>query len=368
MDQPDVTKKTIWIDLDNSPHVPLFAPVIRHYRKNGIDVTLTARDHSQTVELLDLHGFHGMYKIIGRHYGAGKLNKAFGLVVRAMQLRSYIHTTQRTISVAVSHGSRSMVLAAWWLRIPVITMYDYEHTETRIFNHLSTRVLVPDQIPDSVLDNIGLATGKRVKYAGLKEELYVNSFAPDPEFRSRFLEKHGRTEKDEILAVLRPPASTANYHSTRSDELFDSVLQYLLNVHGVFTVIIPRDAEQAGEIRNIVAGHPDGSNRSVILDEAVDGLNLAAAADLVVSGGGTMNREAVLLGVPVYSIFAGEVGALDAQMESSRAITFIRETGDVSRIALERKTAPLLRSREDRLTGGVETTLREQIDSFLSKD
>src|SRR5262249_30739539 len=104
MTEPPDSKTAIWIDLDNSPHVPLFSPIIEHFRNAGVDVILTARDHSQTIQLLDLNGFGGSYTVIGRHYGAGKMSKLWGTIVRARQLRKYIRTTSRQVSVAVSHG------------------------------------------------------------------------------------------------------------------------------------------------------------------------------------------------------------------------------------------------------------------------
>ncbi len=355
--------KAIWIDLDNSPHVPLFAPIVRHYRAQGFDVVLTARDHSQTVELLDLHGFAGRFKLIGRHYGAGKLAKSWGLIVRASKLVSYVANLKVRPSVAVSHGSRAMVIAAKWLRIPVVTMYDYEFTETGIFNRFSDSVLVPDRIPDEVLDSIGLTQNKRVKYAGIKEELYLNDFEPTPGYRNDLLGKFGVPVSDaKVLAVVRPPATTANYHSKQSEVLLDDILHLLLNALEVFTLVVPRTKEQAEQIHASTSNFPDADLKCGILDEAVEGLDLVFAADLVISGGGTMNREAALLGVPVYSIFAGRQGALDRAMEAEGLITFIRDARDLSKIRLARRD----HSRGmDPLTDRVEKFVIEQIDAFL---
>ena len=343
--------------------MPLFAPIIRHYRERGIEVFLTARDHSQTIELLELHGFADKYTVVGSHYGKSKFHKVRGLLVRAKQLISHIKNLQKPISVAVSHGSRSMVLAAKWLKIPVVTMYDYEFTETRIFNRFSDIVLVPDHIPDTVLDEINLPIAKRRKYPGIKEELYVKDFLPVPEFRSQFLKQHNADENS-ILDVLRPPATTANYHSEKSEVLLDDILHFLLNTHDVFTVIVPRTAEQAENLRNSIANVPDSDGRFAILNEAVDGLQLAYTSDLLISGGGTMNREAALLGLPVYSIFAGRQGALDRQMETEGLITFIRDARDLSKISLEHRD----RQKPNALTDRVEKFVIEQIDSMLTQN
>lgn len=349
----------IWIDLDNSPHVPLFAPIIKHYRERGVEVILTARDHAQTIELLDLHGFSGTYTVIGRHHGKNKLKKLLGLFSRAIDF-AFLRK-QRDISVAISHGSRSMIFAAIGLGIPVITMYDYEFTETRIFNRLSDKVLVPEAIPDSVLDEIKLPEKKRVKYPGIKEELYVSKFQPTQNFRDSLFTKYGISD-DKVLVVLRPPATTANYHNERSEVLLTEIIKLLLTSSETFTLIVPRTHEQAAEISETIASKPDFTALYAILDEAVDGLDLIYAADLVISGGGTMNREAALLGVPVYSIFAGRQGALDQQMESEGLITFIREASDLAKIKLVRRfrynVVPALTRR-------VEKFVIERIDEFL---
>ena len=361
--------KTIWFDLDNSPHVPLFAPIIKHYRDSGGAVILTARDHSQTIELLNIHGLGGTFEVVGKHYGKSKLNKVRGLIGRAMQLRSHIKEAWQNgakIAVAVSHGSRSMVLAAKWLGIPVITMYDYEHTETMIFNRFSDRVLIPEMIADEVLDGIGLSRAKRVKYPGIKEELYVRNFHPDRRFCQELFEAQGVAGfENMVLAVLRPPATTANYHSAKSEELFQEILRYLLNSDGTFTIVAPRTSGQADEIRATTKSLQAADDRYLILDTAIDGLNLTFAADLLISGGGTMNREAALLGVPVYSIFAGRLGSLDAQMENEGLISFVREIADVTKIKLVKRARNA--AHDSILTDRVESFVKQQINSFLDR-
>ncbi|HEY2866065.1 MAG TPA: DUF354 domain-containing protein, partial [Pyrinomonadaceae bacterium] len=218
------SKQAIWIDVDNSPHVPLFAPIIRHFRSNDVTVLLTARDHSQTIELLDLHGFLGTYTVVGTHAGGNTLKKIAGLLSRSSQLARHIQKSGIKPTVAVSHGSRSMVLAGRWLKIPVITMYDYEHTETWIFNRFSTRVLVPQMIPDEVLDGIGLNADSRIKYPGLKEEVYLHYFSPGDAFREILTEFGVSFNDSAVVAVIRPPATTANYHDPKSEKIFEAIL------------------------------------------------------------------------------------------------------------------------------------------------
>ncbi len=356
-------KKAIWIDVDNSPHVPLFAPLIKFYRDSGIEVVLTARDHAQTIELLENADFSGTYEIIGKHYGKNKLNKIRGLLVRAGQLKAFIKN-KKNIAVAVSHGSRSMVLAARWLKIPVITMYDYEFTETKIFNLFSEKVLIPAQISDETLDEIGLEKSKRVKYDGLKEEIYLNYFQTDESFWQNFQKENNlEISEDKILIALRPPATTANYHNAESEILLKKLLEYFLSDEKTFTIILPRSVEQKREIEILIESLNLNSDNFFLIEKATNGLDLAVNADLLVSGGGTMNREAALLGTPVYSIFAGRQGALDAAMEQSGLITFVRKPEDISKIILRKKTG----AKKNVLTDTVENCVKEQINYFLKK-
>ena len=250
------------------------------------------------------------------------------------------------------------------MRIPVITMYDYEFTETRIFNRFSDKVLIPSQISDTTLDKIGLSTAKRVKYEGIKEELYIRNFEPRTDFRRDFFKSQivGRNSPESILVVVRPPATTANYHSERSEKLFDDVMRLLAATKNAFTVVMPRTREQEETVRSLIAGIPDSDN-CMVLSKAVDGLNLTFAADVLISGGGTMNREAALLGVPVYSIFAGKLGALDAAMEKEGSIRFIRKSEDLGKIRLKRRRAT--GESRNSLTDRVESFVINQIDSFL---
>jgi predicted glycosyltransferase len=258
-----------------------------------------------------------------------------------------------------------MVVAARLLRIPVITMYDYEFTETRIFNTFSERVLVPDGIDDDVLDEIGLSPTKKHKYPGLKEELYIRGWVPNADFRAELsIAAVRQIPHESILVLLRPPASTANYHDARSDSIFAALLQHL-NHAGVFTIIVPRTKEQAREIQNRLPSITHAEQRFTILRSAVNGLDLINAADVVISGGGTMNREAVLLGIPVYSIFQGEQGSLDRKMERSGEIVFIRTETDLAEVRLERRPDT---TQHRELSDRVEQFVRKHIDFFVASN
>jgi hypothetical protein len=359
-------QKAIWIDLDNSPHVPLFVPVVKRYRAEGRRVILTARDFAQTVDLLERAGLKGEFDVVGKHYGKNKVKKVFGLLIRAQELAAHIQTVMKSgteIGVALSHGSRSMVLAAWWLKLPVITMYDYEFTETFIFNTFSSKVLVPEKIPDETLTKIGLSPKKRVKYSGYKEELYLRYYEADAQFLETVSKENGiKIDRNKIIVTLRPPASAANYHNEESERLLQKLIDNLLSRQDVFTFILPRTSDQREELHRYIQEKNFPTVSYLIPKKAVNGLDLAFHSDLLISGGGTMNREAALLGVPVYSIFAGKQGALDKDMEARGIIQFIRTESDVEKIVLKKRQE---KPHANMISDAVENCLRETVSMFL---
>ncbi|MCE1165535.1 MAG: DUF354 domain-containing protein [Bacteroidetes bacterium] len=313
----------IWFDLDNSPHVPVFRPLFGELKKNGIDFIVTARDYAQTKSLLDMWEIE--HTLIGKHGGKSKAGKIANLLKRAGQLRNFIKGMD--ISAAVSHGSRTQVIAAKMMKIPSYVMLDYEYTESFIFNKLAARLLIPDLIPGERLKDAGFNLGKVIRYPGFKENLYLEDFIPDDEFRK----KNGIPE-EKILIVIRPPALLGNYHNKESEELFRKAVEYFTQSEDTYTIIISRTKEDAGLIKDFTS-----KGNVTLLKKPVDGLQLLYAADMTLSGGGTMNRESALLGTPTYSIFRGRKPYLDEHLESLGKLIFINKQKDIEQICIEKK-------------------------------
>jgi hypothetical protein len=318
------SKKKIWIDLDNSPHVPFFIPIKRELEKRGYAVVLTARDAYQVSELVDFYGLK--CRTTGRHFGKNKLLKVVGVVTRALLLVPFL-IKERPI-VAVSHGSRAQILASSLLGIKSIVLGDYEFAQGLVLFRPSW-VIVPDILPDE-----SFRAGKNhiLKYRGIKEDVYVPFFKANPSVRNEL----GLTDQDMVVSV-RPPASEAHYHRPESDELFSAVMEYLESQPNIKIVLLPRNAHQEAEVRQkwpeLISQH-----RVIIPNRVVDGLNLIWFSDFVVSGGGTMNREAAALGVPVYSIFRGKIGAVDRYLSQQGRLILIESPADVpSKIKLVRR-------------------------------
>jgi len=312
-----VSAKRVWIDIDNSPHVPFFKPIIDELEAQGIELVLTARDIYQVRDLLAF--FELPCKVIGRHYGKNKFLKVAGSFLRIAQLAPVAAGLRPAL--AISHGSRAQLLACKAMRIPTMMLHDYEHSTKTGFIEPDW-ILMPDVIPD---DAMSRRTNRVLKYPGLKEDVYVPRFRPDPSILTQL-----GISADDLLVAVRPPASEAHYHNPESDVLFAETMRFLGSIPKIRAVTLPRNARQnhrlQTEWKELIA---DG--RMVIPTAPVDGLNLIWFSEFVISGGGTMNREAAALGVPVYSIFRGRIGAVDRYLAEQGRMTLIESVDDVPR-------------------------------------
>ncbi|MFL5782217.1 MAG: DUF354 domain-containing protein [Thermoleophilaceae bacterium] len=313
----------IWIDMTAPAHVLVFRPIVQRLRARGHEVTLTARDYSQTVELLGLHGMSAT--VFGRHGGASRREKAMALARRTRAMRGF--GDGRGFDLALAHGSNDLALAAAMLRIPAANTFDYEFAvqQHNVGCRLARRVMVPDRIPAERLERFGVGPSKLVQYPGLKEEYYLYDFEPDP----ATLDALG-VDRDRVVVVFRPPPDVALYHR-KSNPLFPQVLERLGRDGGVHAVVIPRTVAQREYVRGLQLP-------SVIVpDGAVDAQSLIAQADLVISAGGTMNREAVALGTPVYTTYGGRLGGVDeALIREGR----LRPLTDPRAIEIQKRSAP----------------------------
>jgi predicted glycosyltransferase len=311
------------VDLTNSPHVPFFAPLVRELESRGHEVVITARRFAQTLELAKLHGLDAT--VIGSHGGTSRLGKARAAIGRTWSLDRFVGRSQRAggrFDAALSHGSTDLPLVARRRGIPHVTIFDYEwaRTQHRLNCRMSWRVAVPDSIPLERLDEYG-AAGRAVGYPGLKEEYYLDPAALDPAGVRAAL----AIDMDQVLVVLRPPAAMALYHRGITNDVFGAVLDRVRATEGCVAVVLPRTPEQRVAIKAMVGRDP----RVVIPRTAIDGASLVAAADLVVSAGGTMNREAAALGVPVYTVFAGRMGGVDEQLVAEGRLALLTSADDV---------------------------------------
>lgn len=320
-----IQRKRIWVDIDNSPHVPFFIPIIDELKERGFEVIATGRDIYQVRDLLNF--FHLPCKLIGGHYGKHKVFKVIGNCLRAAQLVPTVIWLRPAI--ALSHGSRAQVLVCKALGVPTVMMHDYEHSTKTGFIRPSW-TLMPEIIPNGAMSKKHL-----LRYPGLKEDVYVPRFRPDPSILPLLGIAAG-----EFVVTLRPPATEAHYHNPESETLFIAAIHFLSEKPGVRVVTLPRNAKQKEWLHEkwpeLIA-----SGKMIIPAFPVDGLNLIWASELVISGGGTMNREAAALGAPVYSIFRGKIGAVDRYLAEHGRMTLIQSVEDIEqKIKLVRWNRP----------------------------
>ncbi len=317
----------IWIDFTNSPHVLVLRPVIEDLRRRGHEVQITARDFAQTLGLCERFGIE--HTLIGAHAGGGLSAKARGLAARSVALAGWAR--RRRFELAIGHGSNDITVAAALLGIPCATMFDYEWATVQhnVNCRLAQAVVVPDAIPPQRLRRYG-AGDKIGQYPGLKEEYYLADFEPD---RSILAELG--LDCTRPIAVVRTPPDVSLYHRFEND-LFAQVLERL---RGEQTVVLPRTARQHAALLR--------AGGFVVPDDAIDAQSLIAYADLVVSAGGTMNREAVALGTPVLTVFEGRLGAVDEHLIAQGRLRRLHSAAEVTLVKRRAASGAAERVRRD---------------------
>jgi uncharacterized protein len=287
----------IWIDMTAAAHPLVFRPIIERLRDAGHSVRVTSRDYGQTLGLLDRLGIE--HTPLGRHGGESRARKVAALVTRGREMRRF-GKANGPFDLAAAHGSNDLPIAARLLGIPAVDLFDYEFAiqQHNVGCRLSRRVITPDTIPPERLRRVGAGPGKLVQYPGLKEEYYLHDFEPDPAVLGEL-----GLDPENVLVVVRPPPEVSMYH--RDNPVFGPLLERVGREHGVQTVVIPRVEAQGASVRAL------GLPGVIVPEHAVDAQSLIAFSDLVVSAGGTMNREAVALGTPVFTTFSGRLGGVD---------------------------------------------------------
>ena len=328
----DASKRArrVWIDMTNSPHVLVLRPVIDEFRRRGWEVTVTAREFAQTIPLLERFGIE--HTVIGRHRGKKLAAKAWGMLSRTTQMIAF--GAGKGFDLALSHASNDLPVASRMLGIPHVTMFDYEFAKLShsINVRFSTKALVPDAISVEALAPYGGTPRKVDRYPGLKEEYYLADFEPDPGVLDRL-----GLDPAKVIVVLRTPPSMAAYHRMENP-IFDDVLRRIAARDDTQAVVLLRTPDQRAGVEDI------GAANLIIPSEVVDAQSLVYYADLVISGGGTLNREAVALGTPAYTVFQGVMGAVDLDLIAQERLHQLESADE---LVFEKKPALGDRVRRD---------------------
>jgi uncharacterized protein len=325
----------IWFDADNGPHVLIMRPLVAELTQRGHEVVFTARDRTKTCQLLELYGFS--YRKVGGEYGQGMSGKVRGTLGRAWDLVRRMRGTGAAVSFG--HGSRALPLASRLLGVPTVTMYDYEWVNARLFNWCCRSILLPATITRERCAEAGIDTGRVVGYPGFKEELYLGLGELDGTIAADL-----GLRPEAVKVLLRPPATTAHYHNPEAETLLEAILAKLAAAGDVQLVYLPRTDDQ----RELPARA--GVRQVIIPRRVYDGPSLVAACDLVISGGGTMTREAAIMGIPSYSFFRGREGMVDESLAGSGKLVLLASAADVgAKLVAARRQGPVTRPDPARL-------------------
>lgn len=313
----------VWVDCTAAAHPLVLRPIVERLEARGDDVLVTAREYGQTLGVLERLGIP--YTTVGGHGGASKLGKGRALVGRSARLGRLIW--ERRPQLAIAHGSVDLAIVSALFRIPSVQMQDYEFAgwQRQISFRVARRVLAPESIPLERLKRIGASGEKLVRFPGLKEDYYLAGFEPD----DAVLGELG-LDREKVLVVVRPPPETSEYHAR--NDLHQRVIERLAGEGGAQAVVIPRTEGQGEAVRAL------GAANLIVPSRAIDAQSLIAFADLVVSAGGTMNREAVALGTPVFTTFSGRMGGVDEELIAAGRL---RVLDDPEELELRKRSAPV---------------------------
>lgn len=329
--QKSYLKKKVWIDVTNSPHVIFFNPVILELREQNIDVLVTTREYAQTTDLLK--EFNIEYTLIGDHKGKSKIKKIWGMFDRSWDLYWFIRN--ENIDASLSMSSFTAMIASTMLEIPHMTLYDYEYT---IGHHISYRlsdiVLTPRGVDEKLIKKYGGTMSNTIYYDGLKEQIYINHYVSDFVKLNQniaLMKKELKIPLNRIVILFRPEATMAHYQSNVNDLSLNLV--NFLNKHKKTPIIlvIPRTNDQKNEYKNLKL------KNVIVTPKTYNGIELICLSDLVIGAGGTVNREAATLNIPVYSIFqGGKLAVVDKKLIEKKIMTYIKNNNDFKKIIISK--------------------------------
>lgn len=321
----------VWVDIENPPQVQYLLPLVRAFRRKSHRVVVTARDYGIAFDLLRHNGVE--FYPVGRHFGASKLAKVAGNLRRSVVLRRYVARAGRP-NLVVS-ASRSAALTARSLGVPSFVICDYEYVNLAVFRACGSYILHPDVISSDTFVARGVREDRLIPFSGIKEDLSFADAHIEEEFPA---ELTGLTASTLRRVLIRPPAEESHYHRRESSDVAHRVLEHFSTRNDCIVLYSPRYEWQVASVwRHRWQVQP------YVLQKPLPFISLLKAVDVVISGGGTMTREAAYLGVPAISIFHGKSASVDAYLESIGRLTVIRELSDLERLDIGglRKHEPL---------------------------
>ena len=292
----------IWFDLSNSPHINLFARMIRDLEAEGHEVIITCRPLANTVDLLDLHGLR--YKVVGVHYGGNFKMKLLGFPIRVWQLWRYLKG--KRIDVAISQSSFHSPVVARLLGVRSIYMNDNEHAMGNVPAFVcASRIMVPEFLSDVFFCLLWACFLLVVFFLGVLVGIYLWEL---DEQLSR--QRQTAAGKERPTVYIRPEPWTAQYYKGSRNFLDDLILGIKDQTR---VIVLPR-----GKVQGVHYREQQFSGVEVV-DTALDIAQIAPDCDLFVGAGGTMTREMAVLGIPTISVYQDELLGVDRYLLQEQA-------------------------------------------------
>jgi hypothetical protein len=313
----------IWIDADNPPQAQYLAPLAKEFRKRGCDVLVTARDHAATLAVLEHRGEKPV--VLGSMFGRSKREKILGNLgrIRYLSRAAVSHFGGRPDALVVGQA-RGAILTAGLMRVPTFVILDYEGVEMASMKWSGAFILHPEIVPARRFEARGFPASRLIPVPGLKEDITFDGIDLGAMEPALLPEPH---DPKLVSVLIRPPSQTSHYASDKTVQLLGSLLDRLARLSEVQLVFSPREASQI----DLLSGR-EWKVAPVVLKETVPLVPLLKAVDWVVTGGGTMVREAAWLGVPGVSVFTGDPPAADEWLERQGALIRVLKPEDADSI------------------------------------
>ncbi len=311
-------KQKTWIDITNAPQVLFFEPFIDFFKKQKVSYIITCRDLGGSKELLLKKEIP--FIELGTHHGKSILNKAIG-TISEVKLRTDFLSKHKEISLILTHQSPYAIVAGYLKNKKTIEFFDNEYaTWSNLLSFpLATKLYCPEALKEVNLSKRFLFNEKKLHYySGIKEGIYLNGFKKD----KKIIKELKLKEKDYV--VFRPEANLAHYHPT--EKYTTKIIDKLVNDRQT-VVLVARYKNQKEEYKKKY----ENKKNFIILEKMIDGPQLIANSKLVLSAGGTMNREACVLGIPVISLYSGKLLAVDGWLIKKKYMKHISQVKDIKR-------------------------------------
>lgn len=298
--------KIIWIDFTNVPHVNFLYPIYNEL-KSEFDFIFSLRDFAETLGLFNKR-FKSQVKVIGSHSGGNKLIKVFGVIQRFYFFSREI----KNFDIKLSVGGDASNLYAKFMRKTSITFDDNEQAPNWRYSKFTDYAFWPLAIEKRTLIKQGFREKKTYQYDGYKEDLYIADFKPDKSFLGSI--------PFADYVVVRPENIQANYVE-KSESIVPALLK-LLERSGYNILYLPRYKNDKYYVKGI---------KNIYIPEMpLNGLDICYYAKAVLTGAGTLSREAACLGIPAVSFYAGKnLLAVDKKMIKDKWVYFSRKPSKI---------------------------------------